>query len=370
MLRSIFICGFAVGLFLSCSQCQSNDTLVDANYNGKTILTTADLQSKFAGKQANFDESFKVSQTDVIIDKAQLFADHYPSSNERRIDLFRPYIENLGGAYIGVGTDQNLTFIAWARSPVAYLMDFDSVIVYVNKLHLLFLKESADFATFKSMWSQANRNQTLDWLKENLGNRADYQQYLQAYNTAMVPGMGVAARLNQLDWMSAHYGFKSFHNDVSDYNYLRQMVLDGRIQAIVGDMNATVSFQQVSASAKRLNIPIRLVYFSNAEEYFRYPDGFRHNIENLYTDDLGFIVRTVTSGAKEFGFPDGELLPDTFPFHYNLQSISKMKIWMKDTPHPLWVYQMLKARTDVKKGFSVLMKDPYEAGFLKPSANK
>ncbi|EMO29100.1 hypothetical protein LEP1GSC170_5409, partial [Leptospira interrogans serovar Bataviae str. HAI135] len=31
---------------------------------------------------------------------------HYPASNELRIDLFKPYIENLEGGYLGAGTDQ------------------------------------------------------------------------------------------------------------------------------------------------------------------------------------------------------------------------------------------------------------------------
>ena len=356
---------------LNLSQCQSADPAQGQSVSS-VVQTVSDLEDEF-GKgvkdRARFDEAFAVRSVDVIKQKAKLFADHYPSSNERRIDLFRPHVERIGGAYVGVGTDQNFTFIAWARSPVAYLMDFDSVIVYVNRLHFLFLKESPDYAAFKKMWDRASRKETAELIRQRLGNAPDYAKYVEAYDVALRGYSGVPDRLKELEWMSSHFGFRSFHNDDADYQYIRQMAVDGRIQAVLGDMNGETTFREISASAKRLNVPIRLVYLSNAEEYFRYPQPFRITIQELFTDEKGMIIRTVTAGAKEFGYPEGEKFVETHPFHYNLQNIKKMAVWMKDAPHPLWVYDMLKKRTDVQKGFSVLHQDPYECGFLpaKPS---
>lgn len=355
----------AVLTVLNLLQCHSVDSSDEVPAG--SVLTLTDLEAKFGKgmqKRTSFDEAFLISATDEIKQKAKLFADHYPSSNERRIDLFRSHLEGIGGAYVGVGTDQNFTFIAWARSPVAYLMDFDSVIVYVNRLHFLFLRESTDYATFKKYWSRANRRETAELIRQRLGNAPDYEQYLQAYEVAMRGFSGVPDRLQELEWMTAHFGFRSFHNDDGDYQFIRQMVLDGRIQAVLGDMNGETTFREISKSAERLNIPIRLVYLSNAEEYFRYPQSFRLTIQNLYTDDKGMIIRTVTSGAKEFGYPEGEKFVETHPFHYNLQNIKKMAVWMRDAPHPLWVYDMLKKRTDLQRGFSILHQDPYECGFL------
>ena len=55
---------------------------------------------------------FQLSKFDTLPEDTNLHADHYPASNERRIDLFRSHLNGLGGGYVGVGTDQNLTFVA------------------------------------------------------------------------------------------------------------------------------------------------------------------------------------------------------------------------------------------------------------------
>ena len=367
-IKVFFIFAICLVWLLSCIRCQVGES-IDGYVQSNTFINLGEFQKHYTGsleKQRDFSQRFEVSKTDVITQKAQLFADHYPASNERRIDLFRSRIENIGGAYVGVGTDQNLTFIAWARSPVAYLMDFDSVIVYVNRLHFLFLAESPTYEDFKKMWSRANRISTAKLISDRLSKNSDFAKYQEAYAVAMQLGGGVPDRFNELDWMTKHYGFRSFHNDPADYNFIRQMVLDGRIQAVVGDMNGEVTFREISKSVQSLRVPIRLVYLSNAEEYFRYPQAFRDTIKSLYTDDKSMIIRTVTAGAKEFGYPDGEKFVETHPFHYNLQNIQKMMVWMKDAPQPLWVYHMLKKRTDVERGFSVLNQDPYESGFLPP----
>lgn len=314
-----------------------------------------------------FAAEFKVRAVDDIKVKAQLYADHYPSSNERRIDLFRPHLANLGGAYVGVGTDQNFTFIAWARSTAAYMMDFDAAIVYVNRLHILFLKLSPDYAAFKKMWARSSRKTTLEQIRVSLEKEPDYQKYLQAYDIALRGYSGVPDRLEELEWMTKQFGFRSFHNDPEDYAFIRDMAVNGRIQAVLGDMNGEVTFREISSSASRIGVPVRLVYLSNAEEYFRYPEPFRKTIADLYTDDKGMIIRTVTAGAKEFGYPEGEKFVQTHPFHYNLQNIVKMRIWMRDV-RPLWVYDMLKKRKDQVRGFSLSHEDPYECGFLKKPA--
>lgn len=37
-------------------------------------------------------------------------------SNEDRLDLLIPHVQNIGNAYVGVGSEQNLTIAAWAKS--------------------------------------------------------------------------------------------------------------------------------------------------------------------------------------------------------------------------------------------------------------
>lgn len=368
-LRNAALASAFVSICLSSVACQSTEApgTDDQTSPGHPSSAHSSVPAKprvDPSDRERFAAEFRLRAVDDIKVKAQLYADHYPSSNERRIDLFRPHLANLGGAYVGVGTDQNFTFIAWAKSSIAYMMDFDAAIVYVNRLHILFLKLSPDYAAFKKMWARSSRKTTLEQIRVNLEKEPDYQKYLQAYDIALRGYSGVPDRLEELEWMTKQFGFRSFHNDPEDYSFIRDMAVGGRIQAVLGDMNGEVSFREISASASRIGVPIRLVYLSNAEEYFRYPEPFRKTIANLYTDDRGMIIRTVTAGAKEFGYPEGEKFVQTHPFHYNLQNIMKMRVWMSDV-RPLWVYDMLKKRKDQVRGFSLSHEDPYECGLLK-----
>lgn len=63
-------------------------------------------------------------------------------SNEDRLDLLIPHVQNLGNVYVGVGSEQNLTIAAWAKSDFIYLMDFTQIVVHANTITILFLQKS------------------------------------------------------------------------------------------------------------------------------------------------------------------------------------------------------------------------------------
>lgn len=304
-------------------------------------------------------ERFSIHEIDILPAERGLHVDHYPASNERRIDLFYEHIKGLGGGYIGVGTDQNLTFVAWARSEYAWLMDFDAVVVDVNRIHLFFISQAPTVADFRDFWDPANRETSLSLVLENFP--ADEHEKLRyAFGIAHRGWSGVPSRLQELDLMERRFNLSTFTNNPDDYEYLRTMVAEGRIQAVGGDLNGTVTMQNIARSARALDIPIRLLYTSNAEEYFRYPPEFRDNIRALPGDEASLVVRTATSGAPRFGFPEGEKFPDDFPFHYNLQSLDNFKKWMNYDGH-LSIVRMLNNRTDLQRGLSRMEKTPAES---------
>jgi len=291
-----------------------------------------------------------------------LRVEHYPASNERRIDLFAPRVANLGGIYIGVGTDQNLTFIAWAKSRYAYLMDFDPVVVGVNKIHLYFISISPTYEEYRNLWSPRNRVTSLELVKTHFADDPDLPILLESWKIAHRPHSGVPERLRELNYMTWKFKFRSFHNVKEDYDYIRTMIAEKRIIAVMGDLTADRSMRSIAEAARSLDLPVRLLYMSNAEEYFRYPEEFRKNILALPTDEKGLIIRTATSGAKKLGYPDGEKYEE-IPFHYNIQTIENMKKWM-GFRHYLSVLALLYSRTDIMKGFSKLEKTPQQTGLV------
>jgi hypothetical protein len=327
------------------------------------FVLTCDGSRKSNNATASKKENFIIKNYDERPVKRGLYAEHYPTSNERRIDFFMKYIEGIGGCYIGVGTDQNLSFIAKAKSEYAWLMDFDPVIVRVNKIHILFLQLAPDYSEFKKLWLRKNKKESFELVKKQFEKDSDYEIIKQAWETAHQNYSGVTERLNEIEYMNKNFGLITFSNNPEEYNFVRTMAIEGRLQALNGDLMGTKSMLSIASAATSMNCPVRVLYMSNAEEYFRYPENFRKNLQAIPTDSKGLVIRTMTSGTKNtFGFPDGEKYPDTYPFHYNLQPLENLKLWMGFRAYISSV-AMLQKRTTLEKGFSILTATPQESGF-------
>ena len=77
------------------------------------------------------------------------------------------------------------------------------------------------------------------------------------------------------------------------------MLAAGRIRPMVADLNGDRGVVGIAAAAQKLGVPIRLLYLSNAEEYWtRYSEGFRANLKALPFDERSQVVRTLLTWAK------------------------------------------------------------------------
>lgn len=302
----------------------------------------------------------ELTDLDISPKNRGLFAEHYPASNERRIDLFMPKIQNLGGGYIGVGTDQNFSFIAKAKSECAFLMDFDEEIVKVNQLHMFFWENSRNYSDFKNFWNPKNKKLTEEFIKEIGFSKSKI--YLDAYKLGLSSNW-VPGRLEELEFMHKKFGLVTFSHSDEEFQYIKQLIEKKRILALVGNLLGDKTMNQISQTAKSLNCPIRILYTSNAEEYFSFPESFRSNIKNLFIDDKSLVLRTITAGTKYgWGYPEGEKFPDNYPFHYNIQKIQNLQAWMS-LNRPLKISDIMKGRTSIVKGFSEINKLPNEVGY-------
>ena len=50
---------------------------------------------------------------------------HYVVSDEKAHHLFRPFIADLGGVFIGIGTNQNYSMAPFSKPEILVLLDFD-----------------------------------------------------------------------------------------------------------------------------------------------------------------------------------------------------------------------------------------------------
>lgn len=64
---------------------------------------------------------------------------------------------------------------------------------------------------------------------------------------------------------------------------------------MAGNLVGPSSLQSAAAAARALGVPVRVVYFSNAEEYFMYVPQFVANVEAFPVDDSSVVLRTIYS---------------------------------------------------------------------------
>jgi hypothetical protein len=90
----------------------------------------------------------------------------------------------------------------------------------------------------------------------------------------------------------------------------------------------------VAAAARELGVTIRVVYLSNAEQYFDYLDTFKSNFNALPIDDRSVIVRTLLTWSLNQDY------------RYNTQPIGNFNAWLAH-PETLRLASMVRLPRDL-----------------------
>ncbi|MEO1175138.1 MAG: hypothetical protein AAFX94_24245, partial [Myxococcota bacterium] len=215
----------------------------------------------------------------------------YVQSNEARRGLFRPYIENLGGAYAGLGADQGYDFIAAARSRWAWLFDYDPTVVRVHRIIHAILPNAEGRRDFVAAWRKPKLKQTRDWIRKSLSKTPDeigptlrvFQKYRERLLNHYTRSLSQRRRARGFGWLA----------DDDRYAYVRTLVAQGRVVLRTGNLLVDGALKEIGAAARKLNVPIRVYYESNASEQWPLPEQYRANIESLPFDDQSVSLRTI-----------------------------------------------------------------------------
>lgn len=221
---------------------------------------------------------------------------HYVAGDEFRLHLFAPKLRNLGGGYLGVGSDQAYIFIGWARPEVAWLTDYDPLVVALHQAYRVFFLEAPTAEKFVQLWSADNAKASVALLRGKLTGAAQ-----KGAVTAFVQSRGlVALRLAKVRRGLKAAGEPGFLDDDAAYQHIRTMYQTDRIRPMSANLLADKGLAGVAAAAGKLGVPIRGLYLSNAEEYWNYTPQFRKNITALPFGDGALVWRTL-SGFKKNG---------------------------------------------------------------------
>lgn len=221
---------------------------------------------------------------------------HYAVSNEWGFQVLAEPLRGLGGVYVGVGSDQNYTMAAMARAELLLLVDYDPVIPYVHRMYEKLVVASETPEALIARFDEDQLGPTTELLRTSLAGDPLAERIVTMYR-------------NHRRWVSRYlrrhvpYGRRggiTWLTDRGHYDYVREMFRAGRIVARNGDVTGERTMRAVGDAARRAGLPVRIVYFSNAEQFFRYTPAFRRNMESLPTDDRSVVVRTIRNRQLDY----------------------------------------------------------------------
>jgi hypothetical protein len=186
--------------------------------------------------------------------------------------------------------------IATARSTWAWLFDYDPLIVYLHALIrevVLSAETPRDFVeafraekfgdALKAVASAIPGDERGSMIKLLRASQSElYADYMRRLTQAAGPNK------KTFDWLQ----------NEGHYRYIRALYKQGRIQAIKGNLLTNVAVPAISASAKKLGVPIRIFYTSNADDKWEINPRYRDNLLSVPYDDRGVWIRTVFPRKK------------------------------------------------------------------------
>jgi hypothetical protein len=232
----------------------------------------------------------------------------YIETNEKRLDTFTDLIQNIGGAYSGVGADQNYDLIALAKSRWAFLFDYEPNVVRLHRVLKAVILGADSPEAFVAGFSAAGSDATMDRIADvwkDDPQMATYQRFFLGYRTRLE---AIYTRQLKQRPEDARFGWLS-HLD--QYTYIRTLYQQGRIVALPGDMLAKTTMREVGRATRELGVPMRIFYTSNAPTSWGggITTEWRENVGALPFDDASLALVTWNRGS--FGGTDY--------WHYNAQ---------------------------------------------------
>lgn len=278
-----------------------------------------------------------------------------------------------GGAYIGVGPDQNFSYIARIRPNIAFMLD----IRRDNLLHHLLLKSLFEHARNRieylcllfgkpvprdaERWDDVGIGDLLAYIDTTASDDHRFQRTLhEVATTARGFGFPLSdvdlATISQfheaffdegLDMRFTSYGraprayyptyrqllletnLEGEHANYlvreADFQFLRTMQLEDRIVPVIGDLAGDHALPEIAAWLHENNERVSAFYTSNVEFYLMASgtfDRFARNVERLPRGSNSVIIRSYFGR----GYPH----PQSVPGYYSTQLLQSMEGFVTD----------------------------------------
>ena len=284
-----------------------------------------------------------------------------------------------GGAYIGVGPEQNFTYIAKIRPRIAFIIDIRRQAILqhlmykavfhlsptrpqffsrllskplpkdkapaadapVNDLLLLFSKIPADEKAYAE--NLAAIRKTIQEEFQFPLSEADQKSLEYVYQNFRDDGLGIAYRvegafgnssfpsLGEIIAQPDQNGRQgNFLATVEDYEFVRGMHRKNLIIPVVGDFGGNKAIASVAAYLKKIGVTVTAYYTSNVEQYLFGNNvfaAFANNVKKLPITDKSVFIR---AAVGRWGHPA------QWPGHRLTTLIQYMNVFIKDFDEGLY----------------------------------
>jgi hypothetical protein len=273
-------------------------------------------------------------------------------SNESAFQEVIPRLRALpsGGAYVGVGPEQNFTYIVALQPKVAFIVDIRRMNVAEHLLYKALLELSSDRADFLSRLFSRERppglgtGSTVEALfaayRQAAPNDALFSRNLLAVRNRLVIQHGFG--LGTEDLMNLEYVYQAFHTAGPDMSYsfsnlwvgnelfptyaglmteidrqgrhhsflategyfraLQKLEADNLIIPLVGDFAGDKTLRVVARYLREQRLTVKAFYTSDVEQYlFSKGDAWERffgNVAELPIDERSTFIRSVNRGFR------------------------------------------------------------------------
>jgi hypothetical protein len=250
-----------------------------------------------------------------------------------------------GGAYVGVGPDQNFSYIAQVRPEIAYLIDIRRDNLLLLLLFRALFAEAPTRVSYLSLltgrpapehpeaWADATIEKIVAYIDGTTARPDAAQQKIRARLETVMKNFGVPLSVGDLDTIAKSraefvrdglslrfqvrgQGVRTYYptlrtllleNDRAGhqlsflaseaaFQFVRDLQARGRIVPVVGDVSGSRAMRAIAGDMKARGLRLSAFYISNVEFYLFRPGTFGAYVGNLKQfphDERTMIIRSV-----------------------------------------------------------------------------
>jgi hypothetical protein len=360
-LASSFGPSFALACALALAACTSTSPATDSSAAGSVAPAGADRTEEHVASPGPSSSAARAAEADakrfadLVNDLSEpdtyFFSDNLVTNETSYLQVAEelPAHVDAGGVYLGVGPEQNFTYIALTRPSVAFIVDIRRANMLLHLLYRAAFEEASSRSHFLALLlgrphdpsrastpsggidevieaatRERGTDESFDAASDALVSRAkafgvklsaeDEKGIRKMHRTFFDKGLGLRFELHEkngrlyptleelLKAKSPAKSAGSFLASEDAFVFLREMQRGGRIVPIVGDFAGDKALPQLAGYLKSEGKTVSVFYVSNVEQYLLEPKVFAkwvQNVRALPKSDKSLFLRAYLDQGKK-----------------------------------------------------------------------